>query len=118
MFFRTGNIVSSTTTLNDDEQAALLASGPIRCAGIAPSGQHLATLADDKKLKIWEIADQLKQMSERYVPLLYCWACFHPNLNRDLPKKASSVQFTADSQAILVSDKFGDVFRSVHIGTH
>jgi hypothetical protein len=29
----------------------------------------------------------------------------------ELPKRPTAVQFTADSQQILVSDKFGDVFR-------
>ena len=31
----------------------------------------------------------------------------------ELPKKPTSMQFTADGQIILVSDKFGDVFRQV-----
>jgi tRNA (guanine-N(7)-)-methyltransferase subunit TRM82 len=29
----------------------------------------------------------------------------------ELPKRPTAIQFTADSQTILVSDKFGDVFR-------
>jgi len=30
---------------------------------------------------------------------------------RELPKKATNVAFTADAQTLLVSDKFGDIFR-------
>jgi len=30
---------------------------------------------------------------------------------RELPKKATKVKFTKDGETILVSDKFGDVFR-------
>ena len=34
-------------------------------------------------------------------------------LYSELPKKPTSMQFTADGQTILVSDKFGDIFRQV-----
>jgi tRNA (guanine-N(7)-)-methyltransferase subunit TRM82 len=34
-------------------------------------------------------------------------------LYSELPKRPTSMQFTADGQIILVSDKFGDVFRRV-----
>ncbi len=30
---------------------------------------------------------------------------------RELPKKATKVKFTKDGETVLVSDKFGDVFR-------
>jgi tRNA (guanine-N(7)-)-methyltransferase subunit TRM82 len=36
------------------------------------------------------------------------------NLPRELPKKPTEIRFTQDSQTILVSDKFGDVFRFVY----
>lgn len=32
---------------------------------------------------------------------------------RELPKKATKVKFTKDGETVLVSDKFGDVFRYV-----
>ena len=38
---------------------------------------------------------------------------FNGLLNSELPKRPTSMQFTADGQIILVSDKFGDVFRQV-----
>ena len=33
------------------------------------------------------------------------------SLCRELPKKPTKIKFTKDGQSILVSDKFGDLFR-------
>ena len=72
-------------------------SGPIRCAAVNTSFTHLVTTGDDKKLKVWQI-DGLKLLS-----------------TRELPKKPTEIAFTLDGQTILVSDKFGDVFRCISL---
>ena len=42
------------------------------------------------------------------------YADAHPALDaRELPKKPTELSFTRDGQTIIVSDKFGDVFRLV-----
>ena len=64
-------------------------------------------------LKVWEL-DGLKLLSERYVFLKEILVIYEMNTCiRELPKKPTSMLFTADGQTILVSDKFGDVFRQV-----
>ncbi|KAF5383622.1 hypothetical protein D9615_003555 [Tricholomella constricta] len=67
--------------------------GPVRCAALDAQGKYLATAGDDKMLKIRKV-DGLGLVNER-----------------ELPKRPTKVIFTADGQTILVSDKFGDVFR-------
>ncbi|EED81216.1 predicted protein [Postia placenta Mad-698-R] len=89
---QTGTILHSTLNLNGAEKDALLKSGPIRCSAVDEASTHVITAGDDKKLKVWQL-DGLKLLSER-----------------ELPKKPTAVHLTRDGQAILVSDKFGDVF--------
>ena len=56
-------------------------SGPIRCIAVDVAFLHVATTGDDKKLKVWKIADPLELLSERYASLLFALsAC--PNLLR------------------------------------
>ncbi|KAH7913061.1 WD40-repeat-containing domain protein [Hygrophoropsis aurantiaca] len=88
----TGSVLHSTTTFPDAEKDALLKAGPVRCAAVNSSGNLMACAGDDKQLKVWDIG-QLKLLS-----------------SRELPKKPTSIHFTKDDN-ILVSDKFGDVFK-------
>ncbi|KAG7443551.1 WD40 repeat-like protein [Guyanagaster necrorhizus] len=90
----TGKVLSSSTNFAPDEQKTLLSSGPIRCAALNSGKIHLATVGDDKTLRVWNVGNgDLKVASER-----------------ELPKKPTCVAFTANGQTILVSDKFGDIF--------
>ncbi|KAF8892124.1 WD40-repeat-containing domain protein [Infundibulicybe gibba] len=92
----TGHVLASTTTLQDEAKAAILASGPVRCAAVSTEGDdeqgHLATAGDDKQLKVWQL------------PALTLLS------SRELPKKPTAIAFTR-THDILVADKFGDVFR-------
>ncbi|KAJ3863805.1 WD40 repeat-like protein [Lentinula novae-zelandiae] len=88
----TGAVLFSTLNSPANVQESLKKSGPIRCAVLDNSSTHLATLADDKKLKVWKL-DGLELLHER-----------------DLPKRPTSAAFTVDGQTIVVADKFGDVF--------
>ncbi|KAJ3507396.1 hypothetical protein NLJ89_g6329 [Agrocybe chaxingu] len=87
-----GEIFFSTATLPEELLAAVVKSGPIRCAAVDREFEYLLTSGEDKILKVWEV-DGLRLLS-----------------GRELPKKPTAVAFTADAQTILVSDKFGDVF--------
>ncbi|KAG6335736.1 hypothetical protein ID866_3360 [Astraeus odoratus] len=87
-----GDILCSTASFDAEVKDAVVKSGPIRCAAISRSGNHIATAADDKQLKVWELAS-LALMS-----------------SRELPKKPTAIDFTRNDD-ILVADKFGDVFR-------
>ncbi|KAF5377782.1 hypothetical protein D9757_008078 [Collybiopsis confluens] len=87
-----GSIVSSTLNSSPNIQQSLKKSGSIRCATLDNSNTHLATLTDDKLLRVWKL-DALELLHER-----------------ELPKRPTSVAFTVDGQTIVVSDKFGDVF--------
>ncbi|PFH51854.1 hypothetical protein AMATHDRAFT_2753 [Amanita thiersii Skay4041] len=88
-----GTILSSTSSLSDASLlSAVLKSGPVRCAAVDPTFTYLATSGDDKLLKLWEV-NGLKLLNQR-----------------QLPKKSTAIEFTKDTQTVLVSDKFGDVF--------
>ncbi|PCH44155.1 hypothetical protein WOLCODRAFT_164948 [Wolfiporia cocos MD-104 SS10] len=89
---QSGELIASTTRLDGAEKESLLKSGPIRCAVVDDGFTHVATVGDDKKLKVWAI-DGLTLLSER-----------------ELPKKPTDISFTRDGQTIVVSDKFGDIF--------
>ena len=63
--YRTGELVHESDS--DNTISALLSkSGPIRCAAISKSFSHLATIGDDKQVRIWEV-DGLKALNARYV---------------------------------------------------
>ncbi|KAI0369855.1 hypothetical protein BV20DRAFT_996374 [Pilatotrama ljubarskyi] len=95
---QTGETIFTTTTLNDEPREKLNKTGPIRCAAVDYKFTHVITTGDDKKLKVWQVKDALKLLSER-----------------ELPKKPTEIGFTRDGQTIVVSDKFGDVFSySIH----
>ncbi|KAI0333911.1 hypothetical protein GY45DRAFT_1243707 [Cubamyces sp. BRFM 1775] len=89
----TGEIIHTTSNLSDEAREKLNKSGPIRCAAVDSTFIHAITTGDDKKLKVWQVADEFKLLSER-----------------ELPKKPTEIDFTRDGQTIVVSDKFGDVF--------
>ncbi|KAI0793716.1 WD40-repeat-containing domain protein [Fomes fomentarius] len=89
----TADLIHSTTRLRDDVQQGLRNSGPIRCIAFDTNLSCIATTGDDKKLKVWKVADNLELLHERM-----------------LPKKPTEVAFTADGQTVVISDKFGDVF--------
>ncbi|KAI0709668.1 WD40-repeat-containing domain protein [Cerioporus squamosus] len=88
----TGDLLHSTTT-SADHVEKLSKSGPIRCIAVDAKASHVAMTGDDKKLKVWSLAEGLQLVSER-----------------ELPKKPTEVSFTRDGQTIVISDKFGDVF--------
>ncbi|EGN96699.1 hypothetical protein SERLA73DRAFT_184834 [Serpula lacrymans var. lacrymans S7.3] len=88
----TGEILYTTDRFDGADKDAILKSGPVRCSAVNSSYQFLATVGDDKKLKVWEVGG-LKVLS-----------------SRELPKRPTRLEFTK-SDDILVSDKFGDVFR-------
>lgn len=115
-WIRDGTVIHSTANFDEEQKAALLKSGPIRVAAIDEAFTHLVTVGDDKRLKLWRI-DGLKVLSERCASvscLLYTMTLVYLTIYiRELPKKATSAQFTKDGQTILVSDKFGDIFGSV-----
>ena len=80
-----------------------------------PSFTHVATTADDKKLRVWKVAETLELLNERYACALPTCLLLRSRFcyGRELPKKPTELGFTRDGQTIVVSDKFGDVFRSV-----
>ena len=94
----------------DEEKEDVLKSGPIRCVAIDDSFAHLATTGDDKKLKVWQLVG-LKLLSTRCVAFASSRVDLNLPLRRELPKKPTEVAFTRDGLTIIVSDKFGDVFR-------
>ncbi|KAF9648053.1 WD40 repeat-like protein [Thelephora ganbajun] len=89
---QTGKLEGSTTNLDERNAVDVLKSGPIRFSAVDTEFEHLVTVGDDKKLKVWGL-DGPKIRSQR-----------------DLPKRPTSLSLTKDGQTILVSDKFGDVF--------
>ncbi|KAF9454240.1 hypothetical protein P691DRAFT_443001 [Macrolepiota fuliginosa MF-IS2] len=107
----TGEVVASTSTIakeivqKQEEETqvqgkkekgkttnAKAGAGPIVAAAVNGEWTYLLTVKEDKMMKLWEIPE-LKLINER-----------------ELPKRPTSLAFTKDSQTILVSDKFGDVF--------
>ncbi|KAH9926247.1 WD40-repeat-containing domain protein [Epithele typhae] len=92
---RQGELLCSTRTLDEATCANIIKSGSIRCVAFDDAFTHIATTGDDKKLKVWKVnttEPRLELLSER-----------------ELPKKPTALLFTRDG-AIVVSDKFGDVF--------
>lgn len=88
-----GDLAHSTINFTEEEKQAILRSGPVRCAAVDATFTHLVTAGDDKNMKIW-LVEGLTLLS-----------------TRELPKKPTKITFASDGQSILVSDKFGDVFR-------
>ena len=74
---------------------------------------HVATTGDDKTLKVWSIADGLNLVNERCARIFLPSYFMTRTARSELPKKPTEVSFTRDGQTIVVSDKFGDVFRYV-----
>ncbi len=67
---RSGKVLSSSTNFPPEEQKILLSSGPIRCATLDNEKIHLATVGDDKTLRVWSVGNgDLKVASERLVIL-------------------------------------------------
>ncbi|KDQ12998.1 hypothetical protein BOTBODRAFT_400049 [Botryobasidium botryosum FD-172 SS1] len=87
---RTGNIRCSTQNISDQSQPH--SGGPIQFIATDVDFVHIATIAGDKKLVVWNLSD-LQVLS-----------------SREIPKRATGLTFTRDGQTIIVSDKFGDVF--------
>ncbi|KAF8491637.1 WD40 repeat-like protein [Russula emetica] len=85
-------LLRSTASLEGTKLDALLKTGPVRCAAVDFEYTHLATVGDDKQLKVWAV-ESLQLLSER-----------------EIPKKATQVLFTRSGRTIVVADKFGDVF--------
>ena len=64
--FRTGKLGGSTTNFDEKTVSDLLKSGPIRFSAVDTKFEHLVTVGEDKKLKVWEL-DGLKLRSQRFV---------------------------------------------------
>ncbi|KAF9791179.1 WD40 repeat-like protein [Thelephora terrestris] len=88
----TGKLEGSTTNFDEQNTQELLKSGPIHFSAVDAELEHLVTVGEDKKLKVWELNGP-KLRSQR-----------------DLPKRPTSLSLTKNGRTILVSDKFGDVF--------
>ena len=111
--FRSGVLLHSTVSFNESRLNEVLKAGPVRCSAVDSRYTHLATAGDDKLLKVWAI-DTLQLLNER------CATPFSQNFlsrlnqtHRELPKKPTQIAFTRSGHTIVVSDKFGDVFRCV-----
>ena len=63
--FRTGKPEGSTTNFDEQGAADLLKSGPIRFSAVDAEFEHLITVGEDKKLKVWEL-DGPKLRSQRF----------------------------------------------------
>ena len=100
----------STDKFAATQRDAVLKSGPIRCADVNNGFTHLVTTEEDKQLKVWGL-DGLQVLSERYVGAADVLRMRLTIPGRELPKKPTDTHFTGDGQSILVSDKFGDIFR-------
>ena len=73
--------------------------------------KHVVACSEDKQLRVWQL-DDLKLLSQRYAflgidPYVIYLLCE----SRELPKKPTEVRLSNDGLTILVSDKFGDIFR-------
>ena len=53
--FRTGKLEGSTTNFDEQNAADLLKSGPIHFSAVDAEFEHLVTVGEDKKLKVWEL---------------------------------------------------------------
>ena len=67
----TGELLRSTTSLESTKLDALLNAGPVRCAAVDFEYTHLATVGDDKRLRVWAV-EKLQLLSERYAPKRPC----------------------------------------------
>jgi len=81
----TGECTFASETSNEAHTA------PIRSLCFSRDGEILASGADDKLVKVWDVAT---------------WKCY---LSKPLVKKVTAVVLTADAAAVVGSDKFGDV---------
>ncbi|KAF9586116.1 tRNA (guanine-N(7)-)-methyltransferase non-catalytic subunit trm82, partial [Lunasporangiospora selenospora] len=102
----TGSIVSSTVALEEgresgDLQAQPLTNSPdpqeenkaiISVLAISRDGAFLATAADDKIMKLWDMDS---------------WKCLG---SRTLERRSNGLDFNKDSSYIVTADKFGDVY--------
>ena len=62
--FRTGKLEGSTANFNEEHTAELLKSGPIRFSAVDAGFEHIVTVGEDKKLKVWDLGE-LKLCSQR-----------------------------------------------------
>lgn len=62
--FRTGKLEGSTANFDEEDAAELLKSGPIHFSVVDEEFEHMITVGEDKKLKVWGL-DELKLRSQR-----------------------------------------------------
>lgn len=67
--FRTGKPEGTTASFNEQHAAELLKSGPIRFSVVDAGFEHIVTVGEDKKLKVWGLCE-LKLHSQRSVSRL------------------------------------------------
>ncbi|KAJ3560198.1 hypothetical protein NP233_g10997 [Leucocoprinus birnbaumii] len=91
-----GEVVSRCSILDGTVDKNSKAKGPIVAAAVNETSTHLLTVGENKIMTLWQLPE-LNLVNERHVVI-------------ELPKRPTGLAFTKDSQTILVSDKFGDVF--------
>ncbi|KAF5361830.1 hypothetical protein D9756_002260 [Leucocoprinus leucothites] len=89
---RTGEVISKCSLSDSTTEGKSKSKGPIVAAAVNEHTTHLLTVGENKMLSVWELPG-LTLVNER-----------------ELPKRPTGLAFTKDSQTIIVSDKFGDVF--------
>ena len=52
---RNGKLEGSTTNFDEENAAGLLKSGPVRFSAVDADFEHIVTVGEDKKLKVWEL---------------------------------------------------------------
>ena len=108
---------------HEDEQKPVVLedahSLSVRCCEVSPCGRYVATSGDDKVLRLWSgsggavesptqpttTTTTTTSTSSSSSSWGLLWSC-------PLQKRASAVCFTPDSKAVVVADKFGDVWRA------
>ncbi|KXN92392.1 tRNA (guanine-N(7)-)-methyltransferase non-catalytic subunit TRM82 [Leucoagaricus sp. SymC.cos] len=87
----TGETISHKSTVSQDQGKAA-SKGPIVTAAVNEDSTYLLTVGESKMMGLWRLPE-LELLNER-----------------ELPKRPTGLAFMKDSQTIVVSDKFGDVF--------
>ncbi|CED82896.1 WD repeat protein WDR4 [Phaffia rhodozyma] len=89
----TGHALATTSGL---EPTADSHSGLVRNLAVSTDGKWVASFADDKALKVWEVSEDKKTLRLAST--------------RSMFKKIATLGFTKDN-SILIGDKLGDAFR-------
>ncbi|ORX90267.1 WD40 repeat-like protein [Basidiobolus meristosporus CBS 931.73] len=93
-----GSIKASTCDVPEEIKSSVVEikdghTDMIRTLAFSPDGKLLATSGEDKTLKVWAVEN---------------WQCLN---TRPVIKRYNAIKFAAQSDAIFVADKFGDVYK-------